>query len=364
MPNYFAPAFFVRISGQVLTADVSNCVQHIEVTDATDRAATFTITVANPYPGLPWTHGPSADLWFQTGKIVNIALGYEGDTQDMIVGEITAIRPHFPGGGIPTLTVTGKSMMHKLQGSLNSRAFVKKTDKEIVEEIAIALGLEPDVEDAGIRHDYVMQPNHTDMEFILTRAARIHFELLVNGTKLIFRKIRDTGKESCTLVWGHTQEAMSGTNHFPLISFEPTLRGGQMWPEVKLRSWHAETNSMIEGKATTSHEDENAGETKKAGEVWTDAYQRSKEYVRVTGSVASQEEANMRARARLHDHAIRLITGHGTTIGLPLLRAGILVRIDGVGDLFNGLYKITSTTHTLGEGGYGTTFDVERPSAK
>jgi uncharacterized protein len=363
MSNYFAPAFWVEISGQMLTADVSSCVQSIEIIDEIDTAASFTITVANAYPELPWTHGPGAELWFQPGKLVKIALGYEGDPYDMILGEITTITPSFPGSGIPTLTVSGKSMMHKLQGSLNTRAFVNRTNKEIVEEIATAVGLDAEAEDDGVRHDYVMQPNHTDMEFILHRAARVNFELLVEGTKLIFRKMIEAGNERCTLVWGHPQQAMAGPYIFPLISFEPTLNGGQVWPAVEHRSWNAKTNSVIKGKATTPDQTVMMNGTKKAGEVWTDAYQRPKVYVRVTSPVTSEEEADMRARAKLDDLAIKMIRGDGATIGLPLLRAGIRVRIAGVGDLFNGVYKITSATHALDEGGYRTRFSAEGNSA-
>jgi hypothetical protein len=34
--------------------------------------------------------------------------------------------------------------------------------------------------------------------------------------------------------------------------------------------------------------------------------------------------------------------------------------MDGMGDRFNGRYFLTSTTHTISDGGYTTTFECRR----
>ena len=53
-----------------------------------------------------------------------------------------------------------------------------------------------------------------------------------------------------------------------------------------------------------------------------------------------------------------MVTATGSTVGLPDLRAGSVVEIDGLGDRFSGRYFVTGTTHTIGDGGYTTQFDV------
>jgi phage protein D len=363
MPNYFAPAFWVEISGQRLTADISCCVEQISIIDQPGTADTFSMTVANPYPLMPWTHNPEgSDLLFQPGKVVKIALGYVDDPYEMIYGEITTISPTFPDSGVPTVVIAGKSLMHRLQSSLKTRTFLKMTDKQIVEKIATEMGLEPEAEDAGIQYDYVMQPNHTDLEFIRRRAARIHFEVLVKGKKLIFRKIKEADDGMYTLVWGHAQQAMSGPNTFPLKHFNPTLNAGKPFPEVNLRGWDPATKSAIVGKATTTDQTGVMGSSTKAGDVWSSAFQTSKQYVRVTSPVGSEAEAQDYAKAILNDYAIEMITGEGATIGLPLLRAGKNVQIEGLGPLFNGQYLVTTTTHTLDGSGYATTFQGKKNS--
>jgi hypothetical protein len=48
------------------------------------------------------------------------------------------------------------------------------------------------------------------------------------------------------------------------------------------------------------------------------------------------------------------LTATGSTTGDPRLQAGRVVRIEGVGEQFGGLYRLTSATHTLDQSGYRT----------
>jgi phage protein D len=47
-------------------------------------------------------------------------------------------------------------------------------------------------------------------------------------------------------------------------------------------------------------------------------------------------------------------------VGLPDLRAGHKVHIEGLGARFNGIYFITDTNHTLNDSGYVTQFNARR----
>ena len=62
------------------------------------------------------------------------------------------------------------------------------------------------------------------------------------------------------------------------------------------------------------------------------------------------------ARGILADKVKDLVTGNGSTVGLPDLRAGRTVVIDGLGLRYSGKYLITETTHKIGGSGYTTDF--------
>jgi hypothetical protein len=54
------------------------------------------------------------------------------------------------------------------------------------------------------------------------------------------------------------------------------------------------------------------------------------------------------------------LTGTGTTIGNPAIKAGKVINLAGLGSQFGGLYRITSATHTFDSGGYKTSFKVRK----
>jgi phage protein D len=79
-----------------------------------------------------------------------------------------------------------------------------------------------------------------------------------------------------------------------------------------------------------------------------------------TRPVNSVQEGQTLARETNERITRNTLTGSGSTVGLPKLRAGVTVEISGVGKNFSGRYFVTSTTHTLGDGGYTTQFDCRR----
>ena len=52
------------------------------------------------------------------------------------------------------------------------------------------------------------------------------------------------------------------------------------------------------------------------------------------------------------------LTGSGSAIGDPRIRAGAIIRLEGLGPDFSGDYRVTSATHSLDGGGYKTSFEV------
>jgi uncharacterized protein len=54
------------------------------------------------------------------------------------------------------------------------------------------------------------------------------------------------------------------------------------------------------------------------------------------------------------------LTGSGTAVGDPRIRAGAMIRLEGVGYDFSGDYRVTKATHTLDTNGYRTSFEARR----
>jgi hypothetical protein len=54
------------------------------------------------------------------------------------------------------------------------------------------------------------------------------------------------------------------------------------------------------------------------------------------------------------------LTASGSAIGDPRIRAGAVIRFEGLGPDFSGDYRVASATHSIDAGGYRTSFQVRK----
>ena len=69
--------------------------------------------------------------------------------------------------------------------------FVGLKDSDIASQIASEANLEVDAVDSKVTHDYVIQANQTDLEFLRERAGRIQYEVFVSDKTLHFRPVQN-----------------------------------------------------------------------------------------------------------------------------------------------------------------------------
>ena len=66
------------------------------------------------------------------------------------------------------------------------------------------------------------------------------------------------------------------------------------------------------------------------------------------------------AKAIYNDRGMGLVSGSGATIGIPDLRSGSVIELQGLGPRFSGQYYIKEATPSIGSNGYQTSFNVQR----
>jgi uncharacterized protein len=364
--NYFAPAFSVQINRANLREDVSKYIVEVSITHEPDTMDHCSLTIANPYPAMPWIQTGEANP-FQAGNEIAIKIGYVDYLRPAFEGTITSVSPTFPAGGMPTVQIEGYTRMYELQRSSRTRTFLGKTDREIAQEIADDLGLTLDTDlDEGdsmvsTTYPYLIQYDKTDMAFLLERARRSGFEIQVEGKSLILREPKDKQAPTYTLVWGHPARPIDPASKvMPLQHFSPTLNTLRKVGAVVVRGEDL-GGQKIEGQAGPD-DTESQAELEDAEDPLGGAESdgNGDTVIVVDMPVASQEEAEQLAQSIYDDLAREYITGSGATIGLPDLRAGRLIALEGLGDRFSSQYYVTQATHTISSGGYQTSFVVNR----
>jgi uncharacterized protein len=343
-----APEFTVNINGSPLPNEATADLLRVSVLDDVDAPSMFAITIAS------WDTTEMKPKWmddalFQEGNPVEVAFGYRNQTKPALHGEITGLEPEFQETRPPTLTVRGYDRGHRLMRSRKTRSFTNSKDSDIASQIASDAGLRPQVEDSGVTLPYVLQHNQTDLDFLLTRARRINFEISVKDKDFVFRPRKISDSPELTL---HRE--------VELLDFRPRLTTLGQVPGLEVRGWDPARKEEIVGSAGVGDEPKLMGGSRSGPSVSSRAF-GTPASVRVTTPVQSKDEANAMAKRGFGEMALAYIRADGRCIGEPRLRAGTVVKIEGIGSRFSGSYYVTSTEHSFGPSkGYRTQFSARR----
>jgi phage protein D len=141
-----------------------------------------------------------------------------------------------------------------------------------------------------------------------------------------------------------------------LTEFRPTLTTANQVRSVTVKGWDRTRRREISVKASLDDRDLNVNADM---HELLNACDPRDELV-VDKPVHSEREARQVATAILRDRTKEIVKASGTCVGLPDLRAGRRVMIEGVGARFDGSYFVTDSTHTIDDGGYVTRFNARR----
>jgi phage protein D len=297
---------------------------------------------------------------FEVGNRVHVLMGYADELRFMASGIISTVTPKFPESGPSTLGVTGVDAMLKLRdrkpvGS-DVKKFVNKMDWQIAQVIAARNHLDVKVTEDGPPQPLVIQKNQDDARFLMERAKRIDFDCYI-------RVDPDAGRETLYFVRPTDQRDTSPTRIYvfewgkTLINFNPQLKLGQQVSQVTVRGWDPRTKSPIVYTATPNDLPKSSGGGDSGPELAAKKLNNKQDVV-VDLPVASMQEARDLAMSLLRERAYQYLTGSGQVIGLPDLRPGDNVELQGLGKRFSGEYYVTKVEHSLGSNGYLTSFDV------
>lgn len=348
------PGFDVVIDGTPMHAEARAHVTRVAVDESVELPSMFTLELVSSIELAQPLRWIDDQKLFAIGATVEIKLGYADKVKTVMSGEITGLEPEFAVDRPCTVTVRGYDRRHRLQRGRKTRSFVEKKDSDIAEQIAAEAGLSAQVKDSQVLHDYVLQANQTDWEFLCERARRIQYEILAEDKKLLFQPVANA--ESPVLTLSLSKKSNKGD----LLEFYPRLTAMGQVSEVAVRGWNVKDKKEIVAPAKAGGERAKMGGEKSGSQVAESAFGAAVE-VFSTHPVMAQAEADQIAKARLNDLALGLISGEGVCFGRTDLRAGKVIKIEGVGDRFSGCYYVTSAVHRYTpQRGYRTHFAVQR----
>jgi phage protein D len=362
--DFYVPTFEVKVGDTIQGAGVIRDILQVSYKDDIDTIDSFEISINN-WDADKRRFKYSDSHLFDPGKKVELSMGYlgKGQVRKMIRGEITSLRPTFPASGASTLAISGLNVLHRFRREQFSDVYERMTDWEIAKKICGRLGVDllPRTSPVGEpRYEYVLQSNQFDILFLLERARRAGYELVAEedqgATALRFGPSGNVKKVTYQLTYGRS-----------LIHFQPTLTTAQQVSQVTVRAWNAREGKAIE-KTVTRKELKTDALAQQDAAALEKAFSERRE-VSADRVVRDENEAKQLAMAILQNIANDMVKGSGSVVGLPDLRAGTILVIDGLGGndadhpgtgRFDGRYFVMATTHTIGSGGYTTQFECRR----
>src|SRR5205085_847949 len=183
----------------------------------------------------------------------------------------------------------GYDRRHRCRRGRRTRSFANMKDSDIAAQIAGDLGLRAQTDDTAVTHDYLLQGNRSDIDFLLERARRINFEVTVKDKTLSYRKAANDKDKVVSLAYGLT-----------LKSFYPRLTTAGQVSEVVVQGWNFKTKEAISGKAQKGDEVSKMSGQKLGAAITEDAFSQSKAAV-VDRPVFTEGEAAQISKGKFNE---------------------------------------------------------------
>lgn len=286
------------------------------------------------------------DSRFEIGAALKVAVA-QTQTTTIFDGEITELESAFDERGF-TVVVRAMDKTHRLLRGRKVEAFINQTYAKIVQNVALAAGVEAKVGNDIIQRPHTLRLNETPWEFINRLAQEVGWVVGSEEGKLTFLPPPpvDEAPKPGSVKQVNTTQLVAGEN---LLEARVVVTVAGQVSKVKTRGWDPLTKRAVvaEADAKTTAAKTPLGDPKKLSMLFGDA-----EDVVVATPYTTQAEANAAALGR----AERVASAHselvGVTVGDPKLMAGAAISVGNLGKRFAGSYVLTEVRHSISTDGY------------
>jgi uncharacterized protein involved in type VI secretion and phage assembly len=341
-------SYSIRIDGRLIEKAYLDAVREVRVVSSLGTPDVCTFKIGLEMPRRQGDPHMIDRMPFSVGKAIEVSLGEkEGRAPSALFkGSLVTVEPTFGAGGVQVL-VRALDPAHKLFRGRRVKAYQQQTISDIVRSVCSVAGVPVSVSASGGPLEHVMQANETDWEFIHRLGDRIGFEFVVVDAQAKFRPRARAGAE---IVLEYPEQ---------LFEFSPRVTATQQVDSVEVRGYDAKTKDVIVGNATTPAVLSEYGITR--SDVHKD-FKGAKVLV-ATEPVEDARHAEKTAQALLDRMGDHHASAEGTTSGNPAIKAGVTIKVEGVGRSFGGKLRVHTATHVLRGGGTYETHFTSSPAA-
>lgn len=270
------------------------------------------------------------------GKNIEITAGYHSDEETIFKGLVIKHSLKIKAN-TSLLIIECKDEAVKLTIGRKSNYYYESTDSAIFEEIIDSYSLEKDIESTNPTHKELVQYHTSDWDFMVSRAQ-------ANG-KLCFT---DDGK--ITIKAPNIDDAEIETISFgaTMLDFDAEIDARNQVKKVSSYGWNPADQAIIEIEANNPNIqlNGNLSPSDLAATINLENLQLRH------GGVISDVELQDWADAKMLFQQLAKVRGRVKFQGIPAVKPGTLLKLEGVGNRFNGKVYVTAVRHQIAEGNW------------
>ncbi len=323
------PTIKIKSNGSEISSEYH--IVSINVTKAVNRISAARIIILDGNAAKEDFQASNTDL-FVPGKEIEIFAGYHSDDELIFKGIILSHSIKAGQNKSSYLLIECKDKAAKMTASRKNKYFYDVKDNEIIEELINIHGLENEVEETGVQHKEMVQYYCTDWDFIVSRAEVNNKLVFTDGGKITVKKPDTSAEPALSLVYGSS-----------IIEFEAGIDAGNQVSSAASESWDYSNQSIVteEGDDPSITEAGNINASSLA-EILPTSDLKIKH-----GGKIDDSELKQWADSRLLRSRLSKIRGRLRCQGFAGIKPGDMLKIDGVGERFNGKVLVTGVRNQV-----------------
>ncbi len=270
------------------------------------------------------------------GKEIEIKAGYHSDEETIFKGIVIKHNLKIRSNQ-SYLIIECKDKAVKLSVGRKSKYFYENKDSDILDEIIDVYGLEKDIEATNVQHAELVQYNVSDWDFCVTRAQANGKVCVVDDGKVTIQKPKFDGDEIATISFGAT-----------MLDFDAEIDARNQVSKVTSYAWNFADQDLIETEATNPQVNLNGNITADDLSSVIDLENLELKSGGATSDVELQEWAD----AKSLFNQLSKIRGRVKFQGIPTVKPNTVIKLEGVGDRFNGKVYISAIRHQITNGNW------------
>ncbi len=325
--------FKVLVDGEELSK--TNQVMSIVVEKEVNRIPTARIVLLDGDPAAQEFELSNQDL-FVPGKEIEIKVGYHSDEETIFKGIVIKHNLKIRTSQ-SYLIVECKDKAVKLTVGRKSKYFYESKDSEIIGEIIDGYGLENEIEETRVQFKELVQYNVSDWDFCVVRAQANSQILAVNDGKITVQK-PDYGQEEVeTVAFGAT-----------MLDFDAEIDARNQFQKVTSYGWNAADQELleIEGTDPSVSLNGNISPADLAGVIGLENLELK------NGGASPDVVLQEWADSKMLFNQLSKIRGRVKFQGIPGVKPNTTLKLEGVGDRFNGKVYVSAVRHQITEGNW------------